>query len=112
MLVNNAIAGGVGLVPIVGDVCMAVFKTNSRNAALLEEYLRLRGEKLLKAESGPQNQVKKISGSERQPSEVPAESSTNGSTRKKSFFRRNQKKDVPHTQESEANAETGGSIQA
>ncbi|KAI0071989.1 hypothetical protein K474DRAFT_1668362 [Panus rudis PR-1116 ss-1] len=49
MLVNNAISAGVGLVPFVGDIVLAAFKANSRNAALLEEYLRIRGEEFLKA---------------------------------------------------------------
>jgi hypothetical protein len=44
MLLNLAIASSVGLVPVVGDVLLAVFRANSRNAALLEEFLRLRGE--------------------------------------------------------------------
>jgi Domain of unknown function (DUF4112) len=48
MLVNNAIAAVIGFVPVVGDICIAVFKTNSRNAALMEEYLRIRGEESLK----------------------------------------------------------------
>lgn len=42
MLVNNAISAGVGFIPVVGDVVLAAFKANSRNAALLEEYLRIR----------------------------------------------------------------------
>jgi hypothetical protein len=44
MLVNNVISAGVGFVPLVGDVILAQWKANSRNAALLEEYLRVRGE--------------------------------------------------------------------
>lgn len=50
MLVNMAISAGIGLVPFVGDISIAIFKTNSRNAALLEEYLRIRGEEYLKTE--------------------------------------------------------------
>jgi len=50
MLVNNAVAAVIGFVPVVGDICIAVFKTNSRNAALLEEYLRMRGEESLKVQ--------------------------------------------------------------
>ena len=42
MLANNAISAGVGLVPLVGDVMLATYKANSRNAALLEEFLRIR----------------------------------------------------------------------
>jgi len=44
MIFNLAVATTVGLVPIVGDVILAAFRANSRNAALLEEFLRLRGE--------------------------------------------------------------------
>ncbi|TRM61918.1 hypothetical protein BD626DRAFT_459580 [Schizophyllum amplum] len=48
MLMNNAVSAGVGLIPIAGDIVLAAFKANSRNAALLEEFLRIRGEELLK----------------------------------------------------------------
>ncbi|KAF5322263.1 hypothetical protein D9619_000124 [Psilocybe cf. subviscida] len=48
MLFNSAVSVAVGFVPFVGDVVMATFKTNSRNAALLEEFLRIRGEEFLK----------------------------------------------------------------
>jgi len=48
MLFNNAVSVGVGLVPIVGDLLLAVYKANSRNAALLDEFLRIRGHELLK----------------------------------------------------------------
>ncbi|KAL5526165.1 hypothetical protein ACEPAG_7503 [Sanghuangporus baumii] len=48
MLLHNAFSAGVGLVPLVGDVAVAAFKANSRNAVLLEEFLRIRGEEFLK----------------------------------------------------------------
>ncbi|THH29423.1 hypothetical protein EUX98_g4753 [Antrodiella citrinella] len=48
MLVNNAVSVSVGLVPVAGDIILAVFKANSRNAALLEEFLRIRGEEFIK----------------------------------------------------------------
>ena len=51
MVGNQVIASTIGLVPVIGDVGIAMFKTNFRNAALLEEYLRIRGEELLKAQS-------------------------------------------------------------
>lgn len=51
MVGNQAIATAVGFVPIVGDVGIAIFKANFRNAALLEEYLRIRGEEFLKAQA-------------------------------------------------------------
>ncbi|KAG9030699.1 hypothetical protein FS837_003194, partial [Tulasnella sp. UAMH 9824] len=48
MLFNNAVSAGVGFVPVVGDLILAIWKANSRNAALLEEFLRVRGEEALK----------------------------------------------------------------
>ncbi|KAJ9478756.1 putative membrane protein [Pseudozyma hubeiensis] len=44
MVFNNAVSTGVGFVPLAGDVIMAAWKTNSRNARLLEELMRLQGE--------------------------------------------------------------------
>ncbi|KAE8210706.1 hypothetical protein CF327_g5453 [Tilletia walkeri] len=44
MVLNNVISAGVGLVPFAGDIMLAVWKANSRNAKLLEEYLRVVGE--------------------------------------------------------------------
>lgn len=51
MLLNNAVSVGCGLFPVVGDIVMSIFKTNSRNAALLEEFLRVRGVEFLKIEA-------------------------------------------------------------
>lgn len=51
MIGNQAIATVIGFVPIAGDIGIAIFKTNSRNAALLEEFLRIRGEEFLKAQA-------------------------------------------------------------
>ncbi|EKM58447.1 uncharacterized protein PHACADRAFT_117417 [Phanerochaete carnosa HHB-10118-sp] len=48
MLTNNAVSAAAGFIPLLGDVVLAAFKANSRNAALLEEYLRIRGEEFLK----------------------------------------------------------------
>ncbi|KAJ7600432.1 hypothetical protein C8J56DRAFT_1156819 [Mycena floridula] len=47
MLMNNAVSAGIGLVPFAGDIGLAIYKANSRNAALLEEFLRVRGETYL-----------------------------------------------------------------
>ncbi len=59
MLMNNAVSAAVGFVPFAGDIVLAMFKANSRNAALLEEFLRIRGEEFLKTErdrvQDPQN---------------------------------------------------------
>jgi hypothetical protein len=52
MVLNNVLSAGMGFVPIVGDIVLAQFKANSRNAALLEEYLRIRGEEFLKLHAG------------------------------------------------------------
>lgn len=52
MLLNNAFSTGVGFVPIVGDLVLAMYKANSRNAALLEEFLRIRGEEYLRLQEG------------------------------------------------------------
>ncbi|GAA5882746.1 hypothetical protein JCM3774_003253 [Rhodotorula dairenensis] len=42
MIFNQLCGLGIGLVPLVGDIALAVFKANSRNAALLEEFLTRR----------------------------------------------------------------------
>ena len=39
MLMNTSISALAGLIPLAGDVVIAVFKANSRNAALLQEFL-------------------------------------------------------------------------
>lgn len=44
MLFNNAVSAGVGLVPLAGDIFLAIWKANSRNAKLLEEFFRVLGE--------------------------------------------------------------------
>jgi hypothetical protein len=51
MLLNNVISAGVGAIPFVGDVILGIWKANSRNAALLEEFLRVRGAEFLKLEA-------------------------------------------------------------
>ncbi|KAJ3514656.1 hypothetical protein NLJ89_g2251 [Agrocybe chaxingu] len=48
MLFNNAISAAVSIIPIAGDLVLAMYKANSRNAALLEEFLRIRGDEFLK----------------------------------------------------------------
>ncbi len=63
MLFNNAVSAGVGLVPIAGDIILAAWKANSRNAALLEEFLRIRGEELLKLEAAGKNPAAVVAGS-------------------------------------------------
>ncbi|KAK7690994.1 hypothetical protein QCA50_006097 [Cerrena zonata] len=92
MLFNNAVSAAVGFVPLVGDIVLAVYKANSRNAALLEEFLRIRGEEFLKQESERiQNPDNVKPGAGREPGEhVP------GKVEKKSsggWFRRRNTKD-------------------
>ncbi|GAA5918265.1 hypothetical protein JCM1841_002136 [Sporobolomyces salmonicolor] len=45
MAFNQAVGLGIGLVPLVGDIALAVWKANSRNAALLEDFLIRRAAK-------------------------------------------------------------------
>lgn len=47
--VSRRVSAGVGFIPIVGDIVLAVYKANSRNAKLLEEYLRVLGEEHIAA---------------------------------------------------------------
>jgi hypothetical protein len=53
MMFNVALDFLVGLVPFVGDVCDALFRANTRNAALLEAYLREQGKKNLRKSGQP-----------------------------------------------------------
>lgn len=55
MLLNNAVSAAVGFIPVAGDVVLAMFKANSRNAALLEEFLRIRGEEFIKMSGGTEH---------------------------------------------------------
>ena len=53
MYFNIILDFGIGLLPIVGDVVDAVFRANTRNAAVLEKYLRQKGAAALKARGQP-----------------------------------------------------------
>ena len=46
---SRSISAGVGFIPLAGDIALAVFKANSRNCKLLEEYLRVLGEEHIAA---------------------------------------------------------------
>lgn len=48
MLANNFISATIGFIPLLGDVMLAVYKANSRNAALLETFLRERAAQIQK----------------------------------------------------------------
>jgi hypothetical protein len=57
MLVNNMISALVGFVPFAGDIILAQYKANSRNAALLAEFLRIRGEVYLEMKTERQKVI-------------------------------------------------------
>ncbi|KAJ7788084.1 hypothetical protein B0H14DRAFT_2536949 [Mycena olivaceomarginata] len=59
MLSNNAASALMGLIPFAGDVALAAFKANSRNAALLEEFLRIRGQEFLKVQADKEGKLKR-----------------------------------------------------
>lgn len=48
MLFNIAFDFFIGLVPFIGDLADALFRANTRNAVILEEFLRKRGQKALR----------------------------------------------------------------
>jgi len=45
MILNLAISTSIGLVPGIGDILLAAYRANVRNARLLEKFLLLRGER-------------------------------------------------------------------
>jgi hypothetical protein len=96
MVGNQAIATVIGFVPIVGDIGIAVFKTNSRNAALLEEYLRIRGEEFLKAQADrvEDPEVVKPGAGQTEAEKIPGKTPS----RTRLFSRRSSKK-VPATED-------------
>ncbi|KAM0259435.1 hypothetical protein ACHAQJ_003329 [Trichoderma viride] len=53
MLINIILDFAVGLVPFLGDLADAVFRANTRNAALLEDHLRQKGKKELRKSGQP-----------------------------------------------------------
>lgn len=53
MLLNIALDFGIGLVPFLGDIADALFRCNTRNAAILESYLREKGKKNLRQSGAP-----------------------------------------------------------
>ncbi|KAG9243504.1 hypothetical protein BJ878DRAFT_423489 [Calycina marina] len=53
MMFNIIIDFAIGLVPFLGDIADALFRANTKNAVLLEEHLREKGAKALKAHGIP-----------------------------------------------------------
>lgn len=49
MILNLVISAAIGIVPIVGDILLASYRANVRNARLLENFLAARGERAGKA---------------------------------------------------------------
>ncbi|KAF9647897.1 hypothetical protein BDM02DRAFT_3116385 [Thelephora ganbajun] len=91
MVGNQAIATIIGFVPVIGDIGIAVFKTNSRNAALLEEYLRIRGEEFLKVQADrvEDPEVVKPGAGKEEADEIPGKAPSQS---RFGFFRRSSKK--------------------
>jgi len=93
MLANNAVSVAVGVIPVAGDFILAAFKANSRNAELLHEFLRIRGEEFLKMQAeqagknnapvaNPHNVEQVQPGAGTEPGEVvPGEVTGNGKKR-------------------------------
>jgi len=48
MMFNICLDFGIGLIPFLGDIADAVFRANTRNAVVLEKFLRAKGAKALK----------------------------------------------------------------
>ncbi len=115
MLFNNAISAGIGFVPIVGDVALAIWKANSRNAALLEEFLRVRGEEFLKSADARTEDPQAVRpGAGREPGEVvpdkKPERSATGTSTAKSWFRRGSKGSKQNKKDAAAAADTSSSV--
>jgi len=53
MVINIILDFGIGLVPFLGDIADALFRANTKNAIVLEKYLREKGAKALKAQGQP-----------------------------------------------------------
>jgi hypothetical protein len=49
MILNLVVSASIGLVPGIGDILLASFRANVRNAKLLENFLVVRGERAGKA---------------------------------------------------------------
>jgi len=83
MMFNIIIDFAVGLVPFVGDIVDAVFRANTKNAILLEDHLREKGARTLKAQGRPLPAVDPSDPDvfDRQDSSPPPEYATSPSSR-------------------------------
>jgi len=50
MMFNICLDFGIGLIPFLGDIADALFRANTRNAVVLEKFLRAKGAKALKTQ--------------------------------------------------------------
>ena len=64
MIINLALSGGLSLLPGLGSVLLTSFRPNVRNAALLEEFLRMRSRKRPKEATQSGAPVEKITAQE------------------------------------------------
>jgi hypothetical protein len=55
MMINIILDFAIGLVPFLGDVADALFRANTKNAVVLENYLRKKGAKNLKQQGQTQH---------------------------------------------------------
>jgi len=60
MLFNIALDFVIGLVPFLGDLADAVYKCNTRNAIILEKYLRERAGKMRKSRRKREHQREQV----------------------------------------------------
>jgi Domain of unknown function (DUF4112) len=87
MMLNLAIAGAIGFVPGLGTVLLTSYRPNVRNAALLEEYLRMRSRRKKKPSQSSTAQAEKKPAEDRielpdpgQPSEAAAAAAVPGAS--------------------------------
>lgn len=57
MLFNVVLDFFIGLVPFVGDLADALYKCNTRNAVLLEQHLKKKGQKNMKRPGQPMTEI-------------------------------------------------------
>lgn len=79
MMLNIMLDFAVGLIPFLGDLADAVFRANTRNAWLLEEYLIKKAEEERKLAAGNSNNNRLQAGvAQPQPTANPASKSWSG----------------------------------
>ncbi|CAD6506138.1 BgTH12-07068 [Blumeria graminis f. sp. triticale] len=90
MMANIIIDFCIGLVPVMGDICDAMFRANTRNAVVLENFLRDKGAKNLMGHSdNPPPDPSDPEEFDRREREELSASSLTAATRAKATTRRN-----------------------